>query len=157
MVTYRQAETKDTALILGFIRELADYEKMLHEVKADENTLKQSLFSENSHVKCLIAEVDGVPAAFALYFYNFSTFLGRGGIYIEDIYVKPEFRGHGIGKGFFKKLAQEAKNKNLGRIEWWVLNWNKPAIEFYEKIEAVAMDEWTVFRLTSDKISKLAE
>jgi GNAT superfamily N-acetyltransferase len=155
--TIRPATVEDCALILQFIRELADYEKLLHEVVADEATLKQSLFAETPHAKVVIGEYLGKPVAFALYFHNFSTFLGRPGIYLEDLYVQPNMRGKGLGKILLGYLASLAKDLNCGRLEWWVLDWNKTAIDFYQSLGAQPMGEWTVNRVTGEALDKLTE
>jgi GNAT superfamily N-acetyltransferase len=155
--TIRPATIKDTGLILRFIRELADYEKLLHEVIADEATLQQSLFGETPHAKVVIGEYDGVAVSFALYFHNFSTFLGRPGIYLEDLYVQPTMRGKGLGKILLGYLASLAIESNCGRLEWWVLNWNKPAIDFYQSLGAQSMDEWTVNRVAGQALGTLAK
>lgn len=156
-VIYRQACKHDVSLVLSFIRDLAAYEKLSHEVLAGEQDIEVSLFGPDAKAFCIIAECLGQPAGFAVCFYNYSTFLGRSGIYIEDIFVKPDYRGQGIGKGFFKVLAQKALNENCGRIEWWVLDWNEPSIAFYKKLGAVAMDEWTVYRMDRNAIRACAE
>src|SRR4028119_245318 len=143
----RKASGEDVPLILSFIRELAEYENLYHEVVATEETLRANLFGERQFAEVLIAEHDGPPAGFALFFHNFSTFLGRPGIYLEDLYVKPELRGAGIGKKLLIHLARLATDRGCGRLEWWVLDWNAPTIGFYEKLGAVAMDDWTVYRL----------
>ncbi len=155
-IKYRDASPVDVSLILHFIRELAVYEKLEHEVVATEALLEESLFGANAKAFCILAEVDGQPAGFALCFYNYSTFQGRAGIYIEDLYVVPEHRGSGIGKGFFRFLAQRALREGCGRIQWWVLDWNEPSIGFYRRLGAKGMDEWTVFRLEGEAIEKLA-
>jgi|TARA_B110000902_G_scaffold53131_1_gene61717 GNAT superfamily N-acetyltransferase len=155
--TIRPATIEDAGLILRFIRELADYEKLLHEVIADEATLKQSLFGETPHAKVLIGEYNGVAVSFALYFHNFSTFLGRPGIYLEDLYVQPTMRGKGLGKILLGYLASLAIELNCGRLEWWVLDWNKPAIDFYQSLGAQPMDEWTVNRVAGEALGKLAK
>ena len=148
--TIRPATPDDVPLILGFIRELAAYEKLLHEVEADEAQLTRTLFPADGApvAYCVLAFVDGAPAGFALYFFNYSTFLARPGLYLEDLFVKPEFRGHGLGKALLLHLAQIANARGCGRLEWWVLDWNQPAIDFYKKLGAVPMSDWTVFRLT---------
>ncbi|WP_339724985.1 GNAT family N-acetyltransferase [uncultured Paraglaciecola sp.] len=153
----RPANVADTALILRFIKELADYEKLLHEVVANEATLKESLFGETPHAKVIIGEYQGKPVSFALYFHNFSTFLGRPGIYLEDLYVQPQMRGKGLGKILLGYLASLAIELNCGRLEWWVLDWNKPAIDFYQSLGAQPMDEWTVNRVTGSALEKLAQ
>ena len=152
----REASGEDVPLILSFIRELAEYENLSHEVVATEETLRANLFGERQFAEVLIAEHDGAPAGFALFFHNFSTFLGRPGIYLEDLYVKPELRGAGIGKKLLVHLARLAKDRGCGRLEWWVLDWNAPTIGFYEKLGAVAMDDWTVYRLAGAPLDDLA-
>jgi GNAT superfamily N-acetyltransferase len=153
----KMAEPEDTPLILSFIKELAAYENLLPEVVADEVTLRQSLFGERRVAEVIIGLFEEKPVGFALYFHNFSTFLGKPGIYIEDIYVKPEMRGRGVGSLMFSYLAKLARERNCGRLEWWVLDWNQPAIDFYKKLGAVPMDEWTVNRLTGEALEKLAD
>ncbi|MDP8207765.1 MAG: GNAT family N-acetyltransferase [Candidatus Electryonea clarkiae] len=153
--TLRFAEEEDIGLILRFIRELAEYEKLPHEVVADENILHESLFGERSTAEVIIAELEGCPVGFALFFHNFSTFLGKPGIYLEDIFIKPEHRGNGISKLIFAFLAKLAKERDCGRIEWSVLNWNKPMIGFSKNIGAEPMDEWTTFRISGKELSDL--
>ena len=152
----RNATGEDVPLILSFIHELAEYEKLSHEVSATEEILRNSLFGERPVAEVLIGESDGRPAAFALFFHNFSTFLGRPGIYLEDLYVRPEFRGQGIGKAMFSRLARLAKERGCGRLEWSVLDWNEDAIRFYKKLGAVPMDEWTTLRVTGAELDGLA-
>ena len=152
----REASGEDVPLILSFIRELAEYENLSHEVVATEETLRANLFGERQFAEVLIAEHDGAPAGFALFFHNFSTFLGKSGIYLEDLYVKPELRGAGIGKKLLVHLGRLAKDRGCGRLEWWVLDWNAPTIGFYEKLGAVAMDDWTVYRLAGAPLDDLA-
>ena len=152
----RQAKADDVPLILAFIRELAAYEKLSHEVVATEALLKETLFGERRTAEVLIGEYQGNPAAFALFFHNFSTFLGRPGIYLEDLFVKPSFRGKGLGKCMLTYLGHLARKRGCGRLEWWVLDWNTPAIDFYTSMEAVPMDEWTVFRITGESLDKLS-
>ena len=154
--TIRTAVESDTALILSFINELAEYEKLQHEVVATEASLRESLFGERQVAEVVIGEWEGSPVAFALYFHNYSTFLGKAGLYLEDLYVKPEMRGKGIGKIMLAYLATIAKERNCGRLEWWVLDWNEPAIAFYQSVGAVPMDEWTVQRLTGNALDTLA-
>ncbi len=156
-IRIREATPEDTPLILQFIRALAEYEQLLHSVQADEATLRANLFGARPVAFVIIAEHEGVPAGFALYFYNFSTFLGKPGFYIEDLYVRPEYRGQGIGKALFSWLARKAIAEGCGRLEWWVLDWNEPSIAFYRKLGATPMDEWTVFRLTEEAMVKLAD
>ncbi len=153
---FRYATKSDAALILEFIRELAEYEKMLDEVIADEKLLKEWIF-EKKKAEVLFALEDGKEVGFALFFHNFSTFLGRAGIYLEDLFVKSEYRGKGYGKAILKKLAQIAKERGCGRLEWWCLDWNKPSIDFYLSLGAEPMDEWTTYRITGETLDKLAE
>jgi GNAT superfamily N-acetyltransferase len=152
----RNATEDDVPLILSFIRELAEYEKLSHEVVATEEALRETLFGGRRYAEVLIGEQDGIPAGFALFFHNFSTFLGKPGIYLEDLYVRPEFRGAGIGKQLLSRLARLAVERDCGRLEWWVLDWNEPSIGFYRKIGAFPMDEWTVYRLTGEALEELA-
>ncbi len=154
--TIKSATRADVPLILSFIKELAEYEKLAHEVVATEELLAESLFGEDSPAKVIFAYLDNKAVGFALYFYNFSTFLGKPGLYLEDLYVKPEVRGQGIGKKILAYLAFIAKQKNCGRFEWWVLDWNKPALDFYKSIGAKPMDEWTVQRVTGKALDELA-
>ena len=152
----REATEEDVPLILSLIRELAEYEKLSDEVVATEEGLRDSLFGERRYAEVLIAEHDGAPAGFALFFHNFSTFLGKPGIYLEDLYVKSEFRGGGIGKRLLVRLARLARERDCGRLEWWVLDWNEPSIGFYRKLGAVPMDDWTVYRLSGTALEDLA-
>lgn len=152
----RNATEKDIPLILVLIKELADYEHMLDQVVADEETLREWMFEKNC-AKALICEEDGETAGFALYFHNFSTFLGRAGIYLEDLYVRKQFRGRGCGKGLLTRLAAIAVEMGCGRLEWACLNWNESSIGFYKSLGAVPMNEWTVYRLTGDSLRKVAE
>ena len=152
---FRYAERKDTALILQFIRELADYENMLDEVAADEDTLETWIFDKQKAEVLFLLE-NGKEAGFALFFHNFSTFLGRAGIYLEDLYVRPEYRGRGYGKALMKKLAAIAEERGCGRLEWWCLDWNKPSIGFYLSLGAEPMSDWTVYRVAGDALKKLA-
>ncbi len=153
----RTATQIDTPLIHGFIRDLAEYERLLGECEVTESDLRRDLFGENPRAFCEIAEKDHEPIGFALWFYNYSTFKGRAGIYVEDLFVKPEMRGIGAGKALLARLAQRCMDADLGRLEWAVLNWNAPSIAFYDRLQAAAMDEWTVRRLTGDALEKLAE
>lgn len=155
-ITFRNAEEKDISLILYFIRELAEYEKMLDEVVATEDLLREWIF-EKKKAEVIFAVVGGEEVGFALFFHNFSTFLGRAGIYLEDLYVKPEHRGKGCGKALLKRLAQIAVERGCGRLEWSCLDWNKPSIDFYLSLGAEPMSEWTVYRVAGDTLSKLAE
>ena len=151
----RFAEIQDIPLILEFIRELAEYEKMLPEVVATEELLRESLF-ERKMAEVIIGEYQNKPVGFALFFHNFSTFLGRPGIYLEDLYVKPEMRGKGIGKIILSFLAKLAIDRKCGRLEWWCLDWNEPSIAFYKQLGAVSMDDWTVFRVHNEALNQLA-
>ena len=153
--TIRFATEKDVKLILEFIKELADYEKLLHEVVATEEILMESLFVRKA-AEVVIAEYDEKPIGFALFFHNFSTFLGRPGIYLEDLYIRPEMRGNGYGKLLLAFLAKLAKERNCGRFEWWCIDWNEPSINFYKSIGAIPMDEWTVYRVTGQALDDLA-
>lgn len=144
----RPATAADTPIICELIRALAEYERLAHEVKLDEDQLREQLFGPRPFAEVLLAEEAGAVVGFALYFYNFSTFLGRPGIYLEDLFVKPEQRAQGHGKALLKALARLAVERSCGRFEWSVLDWNQPAINFYRALGAVAMDEWTVYRLT---------
>jgi GNAT superfamily N-acetyltransferase len=154
--TIKAATAKDIPLILNFIQELAEYENLSSEVVATEELLEKNLFGDHKHAEVIIGYLDKIPVSFALYFYNFSTFLGRPGIYLEDLFVKPEARGKGIGKKMLAYLGDLAKRKNCGRLEWWVLDENKPAIDFYKKLNAKPMDEWTVFRVAGSALDHLA-
>ncbi len=150
-IKIRFATESDIKTILELIKELAHYEKLSNEVSADEIKLKNTLFGKTKYAEVLLAEYNGEPVGHALFFYNYSTFLAKPGIYLEDLFVKPEFRGKGIGKHLLDKLIQIAKEKNCGRVEWAVLDWNESAIRFYENLGAKMMKEWKVFRLTEDK------
>ena len=156
-ITIRTATRNDCIDLAALIRELAQFEHLEQEVSADARTLEQSLFDGPPRAFALMAEAGGKTAGFCLYFYNFSTFLGRPGLYIEDIFIRPAFRKQGIGKRFFTQLAEIARKNRCGRMEWWVLDWNKSAIEFYERLGAVPMSEWIVYRLTSEKFASLEE
>lgn len=148
--TTKFAKAQDVPIILQLIRELADFEQLLHEVVADEETLHHSLFIDPKGPEVLIGEEDGVPIAFVLFFHNFSTFLGRKGIYIEDLYIRPEQRSKGYGEKLLREIFRLAKERNCGRVEWWVLDWNERAITFYKKLGAIPMSDWTVFCVTED-------
>lgn len=143
----RFATEADVPLILRFIRELAEYERLRHECVATEEQVRATLFGEKAYAEVIIAEEDGEPAGFALFFHSYSTFLAKPGVYLEDLYVRPELRGRGIGKALLMRLAAIARERNCGRLEWAVLNWNEPAIEFYKSLGARPLTEWTVFRL----------
>ena len=151
----RPATRQDAAQVFAFIRDLAEYEKLLDDVIATPEDIERALFAPQPRVFCDIAEWDGKPAGFALWFYNFSTFRGRHGIYLEVLFVKPAFRGHGIGKALLVGLAQRAVREGCARVEWSVLDWNEPSINFYKSLGAVPMDEWTIFRLTGDALQSL--
>ncbi len=153
--TFRYAKRDDISLILQFIKDLAAYEKMINEVVADEKTLEEWIFDKQK-AEVIFAVVDDEEIGFALFFHNFSTFLGRAGIYLEDLFVKPEYRGKGYGKAILKKLAVIAVERGCGRLEWWCLDWNKPGIDFYLSLGAEPMDDWTVYRITGDTLSNLA-
>ncbi|MEK9664078.1 MAG: GNAT family N-acetyltransferase [Candidatus Nanopelagicales bacterium] len=158
-MSIREATPADVSEILAMIRELADYERAVHEVVATEELLRESLFSAEPAVFALIAQDDdsGDVVGFALWFRNFSTWLGRHGVYLEDLYVRPEHRGSGHGKAMLQQLARIAVDRGYGRFEWWVLDWNTPALEFYRSIGAEPMDEWTVQRVTGDALTRLAQ
>lgn len=151
----RTAGPSDVSLIREFIEDLADFEKLNSEVLVTEDRLLETLFGDQPAAYCLLAEWENKPAGFALYFFNYSTFLGKPGLYLEDLYVRTEFRGFGIGKSLLKHLAAFAKSKGCGRFEWSVLDWNKSAIDFYLKLGAKPLSEWTVFRLDEDGINAL--
>ena len=155
-VTYRFAQEDDCALILRFIRELADYEKMLDQVIATEDLLHEWVFEKGKAEVLFVCE-NGREVGFALFFHNFSTFLGRAGIYLEDLYVMPEYRGRGYGKGLLQQLTRIAVERGCGRLEWWCLNWNKPSIDFYLSLGAEPMKDWTVYRIAGDTLTKLAQ
>ena len=154
-VTFRPAEEKDTALLLTFIRALAEYEHMLDQVVATEAILKEWLF-DRKVAEAFFALEGETEVGFALYFHNFSTFLGRGGIYLEDLFVLPEHRGKGYGKAILQRLAQIARERGCGRLEWACLDWNKPSIDFYLSLGAVPMDEWTVYRVSGASLIQLS-
>ena len=147
----RFATHEDIPSILQLIRELAQYEKLGHEVVATEEGLEHTLFGPKSYAEVLLAEEDGKPAGFCLFFHNYSTFLAKPGLYVEDIFIRPEHRGKGMGKALFAEVARIARERQCGRIEWWVLDWNKPAIDFYARMGARPMNEWTVYRLTEEQ------
>ena len=153
----RQAVENDVATILALIKDLAEYENLSHEVAATEDDIRQSLFGDRPVAEALIGEHEGVPISFALFFYNFSTFLGKPGIYLEDLYVKSDFRGNGFGRKMLAHIAGLAKERNCGRFEWSVLDWNAPAIRTYDRLNARPMKEWILYRLTGDALEKLAQ
>ena len=152
----RKARPSDAALILTFIRELAEFEKLALEVEATQRDIEDALFVEHPRVFADIAEWNGEPAGFALWFYNFSTFRGRNGLYLEDLFVRPEFRSKGVGKALLRNLARRCVTEGLPRLEWWVLDWNEAALRFYRSIGALPMDEWTVQRVTGEALERLA-
>lgn len=153
---YRFAERKDAALILEFIKALAEYEKLSDEVVATPETLEEWIF-DRQKAEVIFALEDGVEVGFALFFHNFSTFLGRAGLYLEDLFVKPVYRGRGYGKGLLATLAKIALERGCGRLEWVCLDWNKPSIDFYRSLGAVPMDDWTIYRITGDTLKQLSE
>ena len=153
----REATAADAGLILGFIRALADYERLLHEVEATEGDVVRDLFGPRPKVFCDIAEQDGEPVGFALWFYNYSTFRGRHGIWLEDLFVKPDHRGGGAGRALLQRLAQRCVEQGLARLEWAVLDWNAPSIAFYDSLGASAMTDWTTRRLTGEALERLAQ
>ena len=150
-----RATVRDVPLILQLIKELAEYEKMSSDVTATEGGLREALFGARPAADVIIAYAGDVPAGFALFFPNYSTFLGKPGLYLEDLFVRPEFRGHGYGLGLMKYLARTAVERGCGRFEWSVLDWNEPAIGFYKKLGAVALDDWTTFRVTGEALARL--
>jgi GNAT superfamily N-acetyltransferase len=155
-ITIRPARRDEVPLVLEFIRDLARYEHLEHEVSASEAELNEVLFGDRPYAEVVFACSGGNPVGFALFFHNFSTFRGRPGIYLEDLYVRPEARGRGIGRRLLAHLARTAVERRCARLEWAVLDWNEPSIGFYRSLGAVAMDEWTVFRLTDDALALLA-
>ena len=156
MMTIRPAEEKDCGIILEFIRGLAEYERMSDQVVATEELLREWIF-EKKKAEVLFVCAEEKPVGFALFFHNFSTFLGRAGIYLEDLFVFPAYRGKGYGKALLKRLAQITVERGCGRLEWACLDWNKPSIDFYLSLGAVPMEEWTVYRLTGDTLNAMAE
>lgn len=156
MIQIRQATSADVPLILQFIRQLAEYEKMLDQVVATEDTLRHTLFDLHQ-AEVIFVLHDGREVGFALYFHNFSTFVGRSGLYLEDLYVMPEYRGLGYGKGLLRRLAQIAVERHCGRMEWVCLDWNKPSIGFYRSLGAQPMDEWTIYRLSGPSLQAMAD
>ncbi len=156
-VTIRPAAEHEVSVILQFIRDLAKYEKLEHQVRATEQQLKEALFGSRPYAEVVFACVDGEPVGFALFFHNFSTFLGQPGIYLEDLYVRPEARGQGVGRRLLAWLAATAVSRKCGRLEWAVLDWNAPSIQFYRNLGAVPLDEWTAYRLTGPALIQLAQ
>lgn len=157
VISYRFGAVEDVPTILRFVRALAEYERLGHEVEATEDRLRETLFGPRPYAEVLFAVENGVEVGFALFFHNYSTFLARPGLYLEDLFVLPEHRGNGVGKGLLRRLAQIAVERGCGRFEWWVLDWNEPSIEFYRRQGAVAMDEWTVFRVAGASLTALAD
>ena len=155
-LTIRPATAADLPLIAQFIRDLAEYEKLAHEVRFDEAALGGRLFGARPYAEVLIGEIDGTPQGFALFFHNFSTFEGKPGVYLEDLFVRPEARGSGLGKALLKRLAAIAIERDCARLEWWVLDWNEPSIQFYKALGAKLMDEWTVMRVDGGSLHDLA-
>lgn len=156
-VTIRSATPADVPQVLDFIRGLADYERLPHEVVATEPLVHEALFGPRPAAEVLIAELDGEAAGFALFFHNFSTFLARRGLYLEDLFVRPALRGRGVGRALLARLAAIARERGCGRFEWSVLDWNRDAIAVYERLGAVPMHDWTVYRLTGDPLARLAD
>lgn len=155
-LTITIATEGDVAQILAFIKALAEYERLADSVVATEEGLRATLFGPRPYAECVIARWNGEPAGFALFFHNYSTFLGRPGVYLEDLFVKPELRGKGVGRSLLEYLAKVAVDRGCGRLEWSVLDWNEPSIKFYESLGAIAMEEWTIFRLTGGALTKVA-
>ena len=156
-LSIRRATKQDVPLVLSFIRRLAEYERLAHEAVMTEEILQESLFGSRPYAEVLLGYAGDVPVAFAVYFHNFSTFLGRPGLYLEDLFVIPEMRGRGFGRAMLVELAKIAVQRKCARFEWAVLDWNESAIGFYKKLGAVPMDEWTTFRMTGDTIERLAK
>ncbi len=156
-IAIHRARPDEIALIVSLIRELADYEKLLHEVEATQATIAAALFCDHPRLYCEIAEWNGAPVGFAVWFNNFSTFSGRSGIYLEDLFVRPAYRGKGIGKALLPHLAMECVANGWSRLQWSVLDWNTPSIEFYKSLGAVLMDEWTLCRVTGPALTALAK
>jgi len=155
-LSIRPARAGEAALVLQFVRELAEYEKLTHECEATEAMIDAALFGPQPRIACDVAEWDGAPVGFALWFLNFSTFSGRSGIYLEDLFVRPAFRGRGIGKALMVHLARRCLAEGWGRLQWSVLDWNTPSIDFYKSLGGVLLDEWTVVRVSGDALQRLA-
>ncbi len=153
----RPARKEEVGIVLQLIHDLAHYEKAPNEVEATEKELLATIFIDNPKVFCDVVEVDGEIVGMALWFLNYSTWQGKHGIYLEDLFIKPEYRGHGYGKALLKHLAKICDEKGYGRFQWWVLDWNSPAIEFYRSLGAVAMDEWTVYRVSGNALKELGK
>ena len=156
-ITLRAARPSDVPVILSFIQGLAKYEKLAHLCVATEAELTETLFGTRPYAEVILAFWDGTPAGFALFFHNYSTFLAKPGIYLEDLFVDPEYRGKGLGKALLKDLARIAVERDCGRIEWSVLDWNEPSINFYKSLGAMPMEEWTIYRVTGDALTSLAQ
>lgn len=156
-LSIRSARAEDIPLIAQFIRDLAEYERLAHEVRFDEAVLQEKLFGPRPYAEVLIGEINGAPQGFALFFHNFSTFEGKPGIYLEDLFVRPEARGLGLGKALLKRLAALAVERDCARLEWSVLDWNEPSIQFYLGLGAKAMDEWTIYRVDGGALGELAK
>ncbi len=155
-VTIVQATERDAPIILQMIKDLAEYERMSDQVTATEQSLRATLFGSRPSAEVVIAKAGDTPAGFALFFHNYSTFVGKPGLYLEDLFVRPEWRGHGIGRALLSHLAKITIERDCGRFEWSVLDWNEPAIGFYKKLGAVPMEDWTIFRITGDALQRLA-
>jgi GNAT superfamily N-acetyltransferase len=156
-ITIAPATPEDVPTILSFIRELAEYEKLLDRVSATEASLRRDLFGPRPYAEVLIGRLVGRPVGYALFFHSYSTFLAKPGIYLEDVYVTPAARGRGVGKALLRELARTARDRDCGRVEWSVLDWNKPSIDFYLSLGAVPLDEWTMYRMDENAIARLAE
>lgn len=156
-ITIRSARPDDVPVILELIEALAEYERLRHECVATAGRLHATLFGDHPAAEVILAEVDGVPVGFALFFHNYSTFLAQRGIWLEDLFVRPEMRGHGIGRTLLAHLARLAVSRDCGRLEWYVLDWNASAIGFYRRIGAVALDDWTIHRLSGEALTALSE
>ncbi len=155
VIAFRPGTVDDVPLILSFIRALAEYERLPHEAVATEEDLRRTLFGPRPYAEVVFALLDGLEVGFVLFFHNYSTFLGKPGLYLEDLFVLPEHRGVGVGKALLRRLAQIAVERDCGRFEWWVLDWNTSAVEFYRRQGAVAMDEWTVMRVSGEALDRL--
>jgi len=156
-ISITPATPADVPTILAFIRELAEYEKLLDRVTATDQLLHETLFGARPYAEVLMARLDGSPVGYALFFHNYSTFLARPGVYLEDVYVRPAFRGRGVGKALLREVARVAQQRNCGRLEWSVLDWNKPSIDFYLSLGAKPLDDWTMYRMDEAAIAALAK